>query len=60
MTVIWPAGYPLFTTAPDDDDGVLLARRFIADIALTSEDVKLVKRDGCVMVIKRRDIINGR
>ncbi len=52
-------GLALFTTSPDDDDGVQAAREFIMMHELTAEDVKLVKRDGCVQVIQRKDVIGG-
>jgi len=43
----------LFATAPDDDEGVTLARAWIRQHGLTGEDARLVKRDGCVAVIDK-------
>lgn len=51
------AGEALFTT-PDDDDceGVIAAREYIAIHGYTADDVKLVRRDGMIQVITRREI----
>lgn len=60
MTQILKAGAALFTTRDDPEcDGVTAAREFIMMHELTKEDVKLVKRDGMIQVIKRKDVIGG-
>jgi len=56
---VWPAGHPIFTACPIDADSIKAAREFILMHELTADDVKLVKRDGCVQVIKRKDVIGG-
>lgn len=59
MQQVLKAGAAIFSAAPDDDDSVQAAREFIMMHELTADDVKLVKRDGVVMVIKRKDVIGG-
>lgn len=48
----------LFTTHDDPDcEGVTAAREYIMNLGYTKDDVKLVKRDGVVQVITRREIL---
>jgi len=45
----------VYATTPDDDDGVTLARNWIKAQCLTGDDVRMVKREGCVMVLDKGD-----
>ena len=50
-------GTALFTTTDDADcDGVTAAREYIMMYEYQKDDVKLVRRDGVIQVIARRDI----
>ena len=52
------AGTAIFTTHDDPDcEGVTAAREYIMIHGYTKEDVKLVRRDGVLQVITKRDII---
>lgn len=53
----YQAGAALFTTEDDADcEGVTAAREYIAIHGYTAEDVKIVRRDGMIQVITRKDI----
>lgn len=46
------SGQQLFA-APDDEQAVIEAKKYITDNGYTSEQVKLVRRDGQVLVVAR-------
>ncbi len=43
----------VYATTPEDDEGVTLARNWIKAQGLTGDDVRMVKREGCVMVLDK-------
>ena len=45
----------IFATCPDDEEGVSLARAWIRAHAITPDEAKLVKRDGCVCVVDKAE-----
>ena len=48
----------LFTTMDDPDcEGVTAAREYIMMHGYTKDDVKLVRKDGVIQVITRREIV---
>ena len=57
MTSVWPIHTELFA-APMSDNTVALARRYISEMKLLPEDVKIVQRGEQVLVIAKREI-NG-
>ncbi len=49
------AGTNIFCVAPGDEEAVAAAKAFIAENALTAEDVKIVKRATTISVILKKD-----
>jgi len=45
----------LFAMTPDDEAGVALAREWIKLQGLTGDDVRMVKREGSVLVLDKAD-----
>ena len=54
-----PKDYPIFCGAPADDDMIETAREFVKEKGLSSDEVKLAKRGGCVCVIAKKELIYG-
>lgn len=46
----FPAGYQLFASGVDDDYSIAAAKEYIKRYGLTREDVKLVRRNGMVIL----------
>jgi hypothetical protein len=46
----------LFACSDDTQDCISMAREWVKDKSLTSDDVRLVKRDGMTLVIAKREI----
>ena len=45
----------VYATTPDDDEGVTFARNWIKAQGLTGDDVRMVKREGSVIVLDKED-----
>ena len=45
----------VYATTPDDDEGVTFARNWIKAQGLTGDDVRMVKREGSVIVLDKGD-----
>jgi ribosomal protein L36 len=45
----------LYATCPDDADGVTLARAWVKAHGIGPDDARLVRRDGCVLVIDKAE-----
>ncbi len=49
------AGYPVFTGCPADDGMIAEARALIEEKGLTADEVKIVRKLGCISVVLKKD-----
>jgi hypothetical protein len=52
----FPINTILFVSSNTSDESIEAAQKYIADKSLSSDDVKLVKKQGMTFVIAKRDI----
>lgn len=45
----------IFATCPDDEEGVSQARAWIRAQGITPDEARLVRRDGCALVIDKAE-----
>lgn len=51
-----PPNYTILSASPDDERSIEIAKEHVREMRLTSDDVKIVKRDGVVHVITKREV----
>lgn len=58
IKTMWIKGLELFA-GPNDSITESHARAYIKDMKLTSEDVRLIRRNNMILVVLKRDIDGG-
>jgi len=53
---LYPPHFVLFCLTGQDEDAVLKAKGYVRKQGLTSEDVKIVRDEGCLLVVTKKDV----
>lgn len=53
----FPPRYTVCAVGGDDDESIQKAKDWIKEKGLTSEDVKIVRDDGSILVVTKREVV---
>jgi len=52
----YPPRFVLCCVTGQDDDAISKAKEYVRGQGLTSEDVKIVRDDGCILVVTKKEV----